>query len=188
MYNKNPPAHLANPFFSIITPFVYQGSRNSSVVRAPDSWSKGHGFKSLQEWQENYLLQICVLTFILVSVPPSYHSSAQKDPSHSAKSEDGRLQLNTHTHDLCGFEWSDTVTWCMVEWCTQNLRRNGSISRGTSHATSTERYQYTTSVDINNTRYKRIQLLIQNHMPMCAVSLLESSVFFLLVALYKSYE
>ena len=61
----------------------------------------------------------------------------------------------------------------MVEWCTQNLLRNGSISRGTSHATTTERYQYTTSVDIN-TRYKRIQSLIQNHMPMCAVSLLES--------------
>ena len=52
----------------------------------------------------------------------------------------------------------------MVEWCTQNLRRDGSISRGTSHATTKERYQYTTSVDINNTRYKRIQSLIQNHM------------------------
>ena len=52
----------------------------------------------------------------------------------------------------------------MVEWCTQNLHRNGSISRGTSHATTTERYQYTTSADINNTRYKRMQTLIQNHM------------------------
>ena len=46
----------------------------------------------------------------------------------------------THTPYLCGFEWSETVTWCMVEWCTQNLRRNGSISRGTSHATTKERY------------------------------------------------
>ncbi len=62
----------------------------------------------------------------------------------------------------------------MVEWCTQNLRRNGSILRGTSHATTKERYQYTTSVHINNTRYKRLQSLIQNHMLMCAVSLLES--------------
>ena len=62
----------------------------------------------------------------------------------------------------------------MVEWCTQNLRQNGSISHGTSHATHKEHYQYTTSMDINNTRYKRIQSLIQNHMPMCAVSLLES--------------
>ena len=51
----------------------------------------------------------------------------------------------------------------MFEWCTQNLRRNGSISRGTSHATTTERYQYTTSVDINNMHYKMIQPLFQNH-------------------------
>ena len=62
----------------------------------------------------------------------------------------------------------------MVEWCTQNLRQNVSISRGINHATPKERYQYTTYVGINNTRYKRIQSLIQNHMPMCAVSLLES--------------
>ena len=62
----------------------------------------------------------------------------------------------------------------MVECCMQNMRQNGRISRGASHATTTEHYQYTTSVDINNTRYKRIQSLIQNHMPMCTVSLLES--------------
>ena len=31
------------------------------------------------------------------------------------------------------------------------------------NATATERYQYATSVDINNTSYKRIQSLIQNH-------------------------
>ena len=79
-----------------------------------------------------------------------------------------------HTYTLCGFEWCNTVTWCMVEWCPQNLHRNGSISDGTSHAAPKERYQYTTSMDINNMRYKRIQSLIQNHMPMCAVSLLES--------------
>ena len=66
------------------------------------------------------------------------------------------------------------VTLCMVEWCTQKLRRNGSISRGTSHATPKEHYQYTISMDINNTRYERIQSLIQNHMLMCTVSLLES--------------
>ena len=92
-------------------------------------------------------------------------------------------KVNTHTPYLCGFEWSDTVTWCMVEWCTQNLHWNGSISCGTSHATSAERYQYTTSMDINNTRYKRIQSLIQNHIPMCAVSAQEQR-----IVLYKSYE
>ena len=51
----------------------------------------------------------------------------------------------------------------MVEWCTQYLRRGSSISRCTSHATTKQRHWYTISVDINNTRYKRIQSLIQNH-------------------------
>ena len=37
---------------------------DSSVVRVPDSWLKGHGFESLQERQENFLLQgrLSVLT------------------------------------------------------------------------------------------------------------------------------
>ena len=66
---------------------------------------------------------------------------------------------------------------------TQNLRRDGSISRGTSHATTKERYQYTTSVDINNTRYKRIQSLIQSGANMRSESAREQR-----TALYKSYE
>ena len=33
-------------------------------------------------------------------VLPQYHL---KDPSHSAKSAGGRLQLNTHTPYVCGF-------------------------------------------------------------------------------------
>ena len=49
-----------------------------------------------------------------------------KNPGHSAKSAGGRLQLNTHAPYLCGFEWRDTVNWCMIEWCTQNLHRDGS--------------------------------------------------------------
>ena len=40
-----------------------------------------------------------------------------KDPSHSAKTAGGRLQLNTHAPYLCGFEWHDP------------------FSHGTSHAT-----------------------------------------------------
>ena len=72
----------------------------------------------------------------------------------------------------------------MVEWCTQNLRRNGSISRGTRSAATKECYQYTISVDINNTRYERIQSLIQNHMRhVRSESAREQR-----IALYKSYE
>ena len=115
---------------------------------------------------------------------PRVTAVARKDPGHSAKSAGGRLQLNTHAPYLCGFEWSDPVNWCMVEWCTQNLRRDGSISRGTSHATTTERYQCITSLDINNTRYKRIQSLIHNHMRhVRSESAREQR-----IALYKSYE
>ena len=72
----------------------------------------------------------------------------------------------------------------MVEWCTQNLRQDGSISRGTSHATTKERYQYTISMDINNTPYKWIQSLIQNHMKhVRGESAREQR-----IVLYKSYE
>ena len=52
--------------------------RDSSVVKALDSWLKGCGFESLQEQQDNFLLQgqLSVLTLILVSVPsPCYRSS-----------------------------------------------------------------------------------------------------------------
>ena len=91
---------------------------------------------------------------------------------------------HTYIH-LCGFEWSDTVTWCMVEWCTQNLRWNGSISRGTSHATAKERYHFiTTSVDTNETRYKRMQSLIQNHTWHGRIE----SAWEQRMALHKSYE
>ena len=72
----------------------------------------------------------------------------------------------------------------MVEWCTLNLCRNGSISRGTSHATTTERYQYTASMDINNTRCERIQSLIQNHMQRVRIESAREQ----RTALYKSYE
>ena len=42
-----------------------------------------------------------------------------KDPSHSAKSAGGRLQLNMHAPYVCGFAWSDMV----LVWCTQNAPR-----------------------------------------------------------------
>ena len=44
------------------------GSRDSSAVRARDSWLKGPRFESLQERQDNFLLQgqLSVLTFVSV--------------------------------------------------------------------------------------------------------------------------
>ena len=63
------------------------GSRYSSVVRVPDLCLKGHGFKSLQEWQKTFLLH-------------SKHVKL-KDPGHSAKSARHRLQLNMHAPYIC---------------------------------------------------------------------------------------
>ena len=56
---------------------------DSSVVRAPDSRSKGRGFESLLERRENFLLhgQLSVLTLFSVSLPPPcYCSSMLKIP------------------------------------------------------------------------------------------------------------
>ena len=154
---------------------TFGGSAEPYAVKWYEKVEKKRSRESVQ-CMCNIFSGVIFLYWLLFRYPfhPCLPQEHVKDPGHSAKSAGGRLQLNTHTPYLCGFEWSDTVTWCMVEWCTQNLGRNGSISRGTSHATTTERCQYTTSVDINNTRYEMLQSLIQNHMPMCTVSLLES--------------
>ena len=45
---------------------------------------------------------------------------------HSAKSDGGGLKLNTHAPGVDVFDWSATVNWCMVVWCTQNVCRDGS--------------------------------------------------------------
>ena len=52
-------------FYTWVTNTVTDsGSRDSSLVRAPDSSSKGCGFESRQERRENFLLQsqLCALT------------------------------------------------------------------------------------------------------------------------------
>ena len=145
------------------------GSGDSLVVRPSDSWWKGPGFESRQERRENILLrgQLSVLTLIFCTcstpVLPQQHV---KDPGHSTKSGGGRLQLNTHTPYLCGFEWSVTVNWCMVKWCKcihRTSAETAAVSRGTSHATTKECYQHTASVDIKNTRYKRIVTHSESH-------------------------
>ena len=45
------------------------------------------------------------------------------------------------------------VTWCMVVWCTQNLRRDGSSFMWHQPC---QRYKYTTLVDIQKTSYKKL--------------------------------
>ena len=54
------------------------GSGDSSVVRAPDSGSKGRGFESLLERRENFLLQGQLSVLTLVSGPSSLKESCLK--------------------------------------------------------------------------------------------------------------
>ena len=58
------------------------GSGDGSVVRAPDSLSKGRGFESLQVRRGIFLLQgqLSVLALIFVSVPARVTSVARKRP------------------------------------------------------------------------------------------------------------
>ena len=80
------------------------------MVRVLDSWPKGPGFESPQEQQEissprsTFCADSC---FGINSTPVLPQSEWHvKDPSHSAKSAGGRLQLNMHAPYLCGFKWS----------------------------------------------------------------------------------
>ena len=51
------------------------GSRDGLVVKMPDSWTKGRGFKS---WWQKFLLhgQLSVLSHISVSIPPPFYCSS----------------------------------------------------------------------------------------------------------------
>ena len=64
--------------------------------------------------ENKMLMQICSW---YIFVTPCYHSS---------KCSWQVTVKHTCTPYLCGFEWSDTVNWHMVEWCTQNLCWDGS--------------------------------------------------------------
>ena len=79
-------------------------SGDSSVVRAPDSWSKGSGFETPPKRRENVFFSRANFLFCA----------------------GGRLYLNTQAPYLCGFEWNNTINWCMVVWCALNLSWDGS--------------------------------------------------------------
>ena len=74
-----------------------EGSQDSLLVTAPDSWSKSCEFESQQKRIFfSRVNSVCWLFFGERSTPvlPQWHI---KDPGHSAKSAGGRLHLNMHT-------------------------------------------------------------------------------------------
>ena len=60
------------------------------------------------------------------------------------------------------------VTGCMVVWCAQNLRRDDGSFMWHQPC---QRCKYTTSVDIQETRYKKLVTHVESHAS--AVSLLK---------------
>ena len=76
-----------------------------------------------------------------IPVLPQQHV---KDTGHSDKSAGGRLQLNTHAPNVCGFAWSD-MTWCMVY---TECAKMAAVSCSTSHVTTKQHCKYNTSVII----------------------------------------
>ena len=75
------------------------GSRDSLLVRAPDSWSKGREFESRQKRRENFLLQsqLCVLTLIRCPFHSRVTAAARKRPRSFWQKCRWQVNLNTHT-------------------------------------------------------------------------------------------
>ena len=91
------------------------------------------------------------------------------------------LQLNTRTPYVGG--WHE-VTWCMVVWCTQNLRRDGSSSMWHQPC---QRCKYTTSVDIQKRAIKSY-LFIHVESQASAVSLLECGELHYIKSIYDHQQ
>ena len=106
------------------------------MVRVLDSWLKSHGFESLQERRENFLLQgrLSVLTLVSVSVPTlCYRSSTYKIPVILPK-----VQWQVTAKHACTLRM-----WLCIKWhgawlygvhrtCTETA----AVSCGPSHASA----------------------------------------------------
>ena len=120
---------------------------------------KGRGFKSLLERRENFLLQgqLSVLTPILYPFHPCVTAVARKRSQSSCQK--CRWQV-TAKHSHLTYVALREVTWCMVVCCTQNLRRDGCSFMWHQPC---QRCKYTTSVDIQKTRYKKLVTHVEPH-------------------------
>ena len=74
---------------------------------------------------------LCAGSYFGMRSSPVLPQQHVKDPGHSAKCADDRLQLNTHAPYVCGFPCSDMRHGCMVY--TEHAE-TVAVTRGTSHA------------------------------------------------------
>ena len=116
------------------------GSRDSLLVRAPDSLSKSCEFESRQEPRENFLLQSrrCVLTLIRCPSHPRVTAVARKRPRPFCQK--CRWQVtpkHAYTLDPSKSEWAD---YSAVQAECGNLSRNELTrnSRGNTRSGSSQ--------------------------------------------------
>ena len=168
--------HLTwNQFHKLYTPWkigekharCMYGGGDSSVVRAPDSWSKGRGFESLQERREYLLLQGNFLCWLLFRYPfhPRVTAVARKRPRSFRQK--CRWQVTAkHAYTL--------RMWLCMKWHgawlygVHRTRRDGSSFMWHQPC---QRCKYTTSVDIQK---RAIKLFTHVESHASAMSLLES--------------
>ena len=91
-----------------------------------------------------------------------------------------------HTFTLPMWLWMKWQCKLVHGWMvyTELAPRQQHFTYGTSHATTKQRDQHITSVDINNLCYKRIQSLIQNHIRHVRSEPAQEQ----RIVVYKSYE
>ena len=144
---------------------MYRAYRDSSVVRESDTWSKDPGFESQQESRRIFFSTVNFLCWLLFQY--QFHSRVTAVACKRSRPfcQKCRWQVTAkHTCTQCGFEWSDTVNWCMVEWGTQTLCRDGSSftwhqPRNNQTVLSVHHF-----CGYSKRAMKRIHSIIQNHM------------------------
>ena len=132
---------------------------DSSVVRAPDSWSKGHGFESLQERRENFLLQghfLCWLLFRYLFHPRVTTVARKRSRSFCQKC---RWQVTAkHIYTL--------RMWLCMKWhgaWLYGVHRTHPDGSSFMWHQPCQCFKHTTLVDIQKRAIKSYSLM-QNHM------------------------
>jgi len=109
--------------------------RDSSLVREPDSWLKGHGFESLLERQEKFLLQ-GQLSVLLFRYPFHPHVTTVAHKRSRSFCQKCRWQVTAkHTYTLrmwlC-LKWHGAWLYAVHRTCAETA----AVSCGTSHASA----------------------------------------------------
>ena len=93
-------------------------SKHAGKVHACNSLTWSERSAQHRSLEVNSTGTICADSYFSIRSTPVLPQWHVKDPSHSAWSAGGRLQLNTHTLYVCDFAWSDMVhVWMWLQPC-----------------------------------------------------------------------